>query len=340
MRFVCLALALACLFGDMPSHAAPPVVEARSIDAADDQIEREAIEKRVGALLEAEDFAALNKMEAEFRTSRARTPSGVWKLRVLHLSVRHFIEQTLPEANCISAAGPMLSRWSAADPSAPAPIITRASVLLEQAWCKRHSDGWGYDAFVADSSEADQWLEAHKVSASVDPEYYATAEDIAFVTRSDKADFDRLLTEGIAREPGYYGLYFSAMKYYLPDAHGSNAEVDRIARLAADKTSKIDGTGAYALVYWVYVDCGCSIWQSEVDWPLMKRSMADVVARYPADWNFVNFARIACQMGDGSEAAMYLGRVKSDNGLAWASDDERQQCLSIAGHRGINTAAR
>jgi hypothetical protein len=333
MRSVCLVLGLACLFA---CGAAPAADRARgnvTAGSADDQVERAAIGKRVDALLRAGDFAALNRMAAQFRTTRARTPSGVWKLRVFHMSVRQYFADNQPAGECTSIAGPVLERWLAADPSAPAPAITKASVLLEQAWCKRHDDAWGYNSFLADASEADRWLAAHKSSASIDPEYYATAEDVGFVTRRDKASFEQLLAEGIAREPGYYGLYFSAIKYYLPDAHGSNEEVDRIARLAADKTSATDGAGAYARAYWVYVDCGCSIWQSAVDWQLMKRSMADVAARYPADWNFVNFARIACQMGDGTEAAKYLGKLRNDNGLAWANEADREQCFNIAGIR-------
>lgn len=290
--------------------------------------------------MDGEDFSALNKMASEFRETGARTPSGMWKLRVFHLSVRYHIAQAQPDGECVSAAAPMLERWLAADPAAPAPIITKASVLLEQAWCKRHDSAWGYDAFVEDANAADIWLEGHQSSASDDPEYYATAEDIAFVTRSDRSDFDRLLADAVAHAPSYYNIYFSAMKYYLPDAHGSNEDVDRIARLAAEKTSSTDGTGAYARVYKVYVDCGCSIWQSAVDWPLMKRSMADVAARYPVDWNVVNFAKIACEMGDRTEAAKYLRKVRYDNGLAWASDDERSRCLAMAGLSGTSTAAR
>lgn len=332
LRSACLAFVLTCLFADVPTLATPRPVESAAT-TPDDQVEREAIGKRVDALLDAGDFAGLNKMAAEFRVTRARTPSGVWKLRVFHMSVRNHIAQGQPAGECVSAAGPMLKRWLAADPSAPAPTITQASVLLEQAWCKRHASAWGYDAFLADARDADRWLAAHKDSASIDPEYYATAEDVAFVTRSDKADFEHLLAEGVAREPGYYGLYFSALKYYLPSTHGSVEEIDRIARLAADKTSASDGVGAYARVYWVYVDCGCAIWQSDVDWPLMKRSMADVIARYPADWNIVNFAKISCQMDDASESAKYLRMLRHDNGLAWASEDERDQCFAIAGLR-------
>jgi hypothetical protein len=65
--------------------------------------------------------------------------------------------------------------------------------------------------------------------------------------------------------------------------------------------------------------------------------MAEVVARYPADWNIVNFAKIACRMGDGSEAAKYLGRLRHDNGLAWAGDDERDHCFAVAGLRAPKT---
>ena len=310
--------------------AAKPV-DTSAAHSSDEQVVRAAISKRVDALMDGEDFAGLNKMAAEFRATKARTPSGVWKLRVFYLSVSGHIAQAQPAGECANMSLPMLKRWVAADPSAPAPVIAQASVVLEQAWCKRHDDAWGFDAFVTDAFEADRLLEKYKTSASIDPEYYATAEDIGFVTKPHKADFDQLLAEGIAHEPSYYGLYFSALKYYLPGAHGSMEEVDRIARLAMDKTKESDGIGTYARVYWVYVDCGCSIWQSAVDWQLMKRSMADVVARYPADWNEVNFAKIACQMGDGPEAAKYLRRVRKDNGLAWSAPEERDQCFAIAG---------
>lgn len=340
IRFLCLAAALACLFADAPGRAAPRPAESASPTKADDQVVRAEIEHRVDALMDAENFVGLNKMSAEFRETRARTPSGMWKLRIFHMSVRYHIAQAQPDGECVSRAAPMLERWLAVDPSAPAPIITKASVLLEQAWCKRHDSAWGFDAFVHDAKKAELWLEGHDATASKDPEYYATAEDIAFVTHVDKSDFESLLTDAVAHAPTYYNVYFSAMKYYLPDAHGSYEDVDRIARLAAKKTSATDGTGAYARVYWVYVECGCSIWQSAVDWPLMKRSMADVVARYPADWNIVNFARLACEMGDRSETAKYLRKLRNDNGLAWASSDERSRCVAMANLSNVSTAAR
>jgi len=340
MRFACLVVAVICLFADVPTLAAPREAESAARESSDDLAVREAIMRRVDALLKAEDFAALNRLDEEYRTTRARTPSGLWKLAAFHSGVRRHIARAQPTDECVSESGPLLKRWLAADPSAPAPIITQASVLLEQAWCKRHDSAWGTQAFLTDAYTADQWLADHKASASIDPEYYATAEDVGFVTRSKKADFERLMAEGISREPGYYGLYFSAMKYYLPDAYGSTEEVDRIARLAAEKTASSDGTGAYARVYWSYVECGCSIWQSAVDWKLMKRSMADVVTRYPSDWNVVNFARIACAMGDGSEAAKYLARAGNDDGQAWENDDEREQCIALAGLPKARTASR
>lgn len=332
VRSAFFGLAVACLFADVPTLAARPIATAAA-NSSDDQVVREAITKRVDALMDAGDFAGLNRIAAEYRTTKARTPSGVWKLRVFHMSVRDHIAKAQPEGECASTSLPMLKRWSAADPSAPAPIITQASVLLEQAWCKRHDDNWGYGAFLTDAAEADRLLEEHKAAASIDPEFYATAEDIGFVTKPDKADFERLLAEGIAHDPDYYGLYFSALKHYLPDGYGSQEEVDRIARLAMENTKATDGTGTYSRVYWVYVDCGCSIWQSAVDWQLMKRSMADVVNKYPADWNIVRFARIACQMGDGAEAAKYLRKMKKDNGLAWSGEEERDQCYAMAGLR-------
>jgi hypothetical protein len=88
----------------MPILAARPQVENVAPTTADDQVERGAISDRVEALLEAENFAALNKMAAEFRTTRARTPSGVRKLRVFHMSVQSHLLKAQPRGECVSVA--------------------------------------------------------------------------------------------------------------------------------------------------------------------------------------------------------------------------------------------
>lgn len=333
-RNVVIGLTACCLTMSIPAQATHLLNHTAADVGADDQVAREAISSRVEKLLKSEDFAALNTMADDFRTTRARTPSGVWKLRVLHMSIRNYIAESQSGEGCVSAAHPMLKRWMEFTPAAPLPPISEANALLEQAWCKRYDSAWGTNAFLADAGEAEQMLATHKTSAAIDPEFFATAEDVAFVTKPDKADFKRLLDEGVAREPGYYGLYFSAMKYYVSHAYGSTREVDDLARFAAEKTASTDGAGAYARVYWAYLDCGCALWGSSIDWPLMKRSMAEVVDHYHSDWNIVTFAKISCRMRDPLEAAKYFRQVRHDNGLAWDNSEDRSRCRKFAGFGG------
>ena len=42
----------------------------------------------------------------------------------------------------------------------------------------------------------------------------------------------------------------------------------------------------------------------------MRQAMRDVITRYPSDWNAANFAKLACQIGDGNDAAVYLGMIR------------------------------
>ena len=327
-----LALFLALLAA--PAQAAP--VSATPAPLAGEPAARQAIIDRVRTALDAEDFASLNAMEEEFRTSRGRTPSGVWNLRIFHLAIEDSFTSGQQDGDCTPRYPHLIAHWLALDPAAPTPTITQAYLVMRQAWCLRgggFSDSvtpaaWaGFHKYVA---AADALLIAHKRTAAVDPEYYGFAEDIAIAKGIPKASFERLLAEAIAKEPAYHRIYFAAMRYYQPQWFGSIEDVDRIARLAAEKSRLTDGDGGYARVYWHYVDCGCEIGDSAVDWTRMKSSMADVSARFPVDWNYVNFARISCRMGDAAEAKHYLAKVRVDDGNAWDNPAEQERCRSLA----------
>ena len=68
-----------------------------------------------------------------------------------------------------------------------------------------------------------------------------------------------------------------------------------------------------------------------MDWTMMKAAMANVASRYPVDWNFANFAKMACWIGDIEEAARYYRQIVRDDGEAWGEKkDEWQSCRTMA----------
>ena len=307
--------------------------------ASEMQIRQEIVDK-VHALVQARDFPGLSAMERDFRARRERTPSGTWKLQEFYIGLDLALPQPSADSgNCRIPAETFIDDWTKGTPRSPAPHIIRAKMLLQRAWCFR---GDGYAAEVAqdawqpvnESGEAAQTvLIAHKAFASADPEYYAVLEDIYRSEGREPVEFRKLLDEGTAKTPTYYGLYWNAYTYYQPQWFGSPDDVEALARYAIERTRAADGTGAYARLYWHASGLSCGCWLEAIDWPTMKVAMRDVSQRYPDPWNYANFAKLSCRFADKDEARRYFEALKDDDGSAawWGDKQAWQQCRALAG---------
>jgi len=301
---------------------------------------RHEIFNRVHTLVQAQDFHGLSALEHRYQAGRERTPSGSWKLQEFYLGLEHALPPPAREVgNCQIPAEMFIEEWSKAMPDSPAPHIIRANMMVQRAWCFR---GGGYASEVAedawqpfhDSIEAaDAVLTTHQRVASADPEYYAVMEDVYRSEGREPDEFQKLLDEATAKEPTYYGLYWNAYTYYQPQWFGSPADVDALARYAIKRTSSLDGTGAYARLYWHASGLSCGCWLEAIDWPTMKAAMRDVAQRYPDPWNYANFAKLSCRFADKDEARKYFSALKGDDGASawWGDKNAWQTCRTLAG---------
>lgn len=315
-------------------EAALPPIPAAASASTDELAEQKLIMDAVTAAIDSRDYRALNRMETEFRRTRSRTSSGIWKLSLFHWRILTELGPKAEGGNCNDASTDFFQGWLRATPSESAPYISRAAVLEAYAWCIRGS-GYAYsvgpeahEIFKAKVAEASSILTAHRAIASTDPHYYAVMERIYIDQGAERPEFMWLLDEATSREPEYHYIYFEAYRYFQPQWYGSDEEVDEIARYAAAHSKRAEGLGVYARFYWHALNCGCAV-EGSIDWPTMKLAMRDVMARYPSDWNAANFARIACQMNDPKEAAAWLARVNGDPGQAWGDKGELNRCQSM-----------
>lgn len=313
-----LLLLIICLLGlaSCSAKAAPPDTGQVVANSSDEQAERDAILKRVRTAIAAKDFAGLSAMEDDFRSSRARTPSGVWKLAVLHAGLQLYLAEGLkPDSGCQYRDAPFVRQWAAAAPRNPAPVITDAALLLEQAWCIR---GPGYansvaaqawPAFRKGVAAASEVLEKHKTMASADPEFYAVKLSVLRGQGGSKAASYEVIEEATAREAYYHRTYFKAAWSFLPQWGGSYAELEDFARYAAERTRTSEHSGFYARVFWSLDECGCEIIEQAADWSTLKQAMRDVYDRYPVRWNGQYFADLSCRTGDGEEGRRHLRAI-------------------------------
>ena len=340
---ILLVMAMSLLQPAAVTEAAIPPISAAAAAPTDEAGEQKPIVDAVKAAIDRRNYQALNRMENEFRRTRARTSSGIWKLAVFHWRL---LTELGPRGddNCEDRSADFFRGWIAASPAEAAPYVSRAEVLEAYAWCIR-GDGYAgsvsqqtHDMFKAKVAEASTVLSTHQATASADPHYYAVAARIHIDQGAGKSEFVRLLDEASSREPDYHHLYFNAYRYFQPQWYGSDAEVDEFARYAAARDKRAEGLGMYARFYWFALDCNCVV-EKSIDWPTMKLAMRDVMARYPADWNAANFARIACRMNDPKEAAAWLAHVNGDPGQAWTDKDEMRRCQRMVVAAGARNPA-
>lgn len=334
-------LVLACAFAWSAYVFWPSAVDASQTQAIqavgeprDEIAEQDVVNNAVKSAVARKDYDALGTMANQLRRDRSRTRSGVWKLSVFHSRI--LAELGPRKGQCDDHSAEFFRDWMSRSPRDAAPIVARAAVLEAQAWCIR---GGGYASsvsgpalagFKAKVSEARAILSERKVQASVDPHYYAVMVRIAIDTAAEKATFQQMLDEATAREPNYHYLYYEAYRYHQPQWFGSAAEIEKLARYAAERTTGHDRPGMYARYYWFVLDCDCGDIDRSIDWPTMKQSMRDVMARYPSAWNAANFARISCVMEDPQETRSWFANVKGDYSVAWRNLNELKQCQSAA----------
>jgi hypothetical protein len=157
----------------------------------------------------------------------------------------------------------------------------------------------------------------------------------------NKSEFQKLIDEGLKREPLYYQLYFTAINYFTPKWHGSAKEIEEFANSAVGRTKEQEGLGMYTRIYWaasqdqygqrLFID-------SNVVWEKMKKGMDDVLKRYPDQWNINNFALFACLAKDREKARELFNLIKEPPIVkVWKSEPNYLRCKSWAyGGRGTD----
>lgn len=293
-----------------------------------EQEERASISAAVRGAFESQNFHLLESMSQTYRKEKQRTASGLWKLTLFHAGIKEAIADMAKEGDAASTKlESRISAWATQYPKSPVPITAMSSVYVTRAWSIR---GTGYASdvkpeawkpFAQSIERARITLEQGKATASIDPHWYEMMLLIAKAQGWERERFDKLLNEALTREPLFYQTYFSALEYLLPKWHGDLGEIEVFALDATKRTSKTEGQGMYARIYWYasQTQFGNGLFTNSVArWPKMKVGFDDVIARYPDSWNINNYAKFACLAQDKTTTAQLLKRVgASDEPEAW-----------------------
>lgn len=326
-----------------PAHGAQPApipeLPPPAAGAVDELTARQQIVDKVSALMDARDFAGLDRLATEYREGRERTGSGKFKSSTYYQSIYWYLFNRL-EGRCSPQAQAYVEDWIAAAPQSAPAILAYADFFKRKAFCARGNgfassvapDAW--PIFNANIDKSAAILLQHKAVGALDPEWYAQMQQIATYQQWDDRDFEKLHAEAVSRFAWSYDVYFSAIPYYQPQWGGSMDKFDQFARRSAEATKASDGLGLYARIYWfAYEDCVETLRRcTHVDMKLLRASMRDVAVRYPDAWNYNNFAWILCANEDLIGANDYLRRLSGDPpSKPWPDAQTYYACKTYAG---------
>lgn len=314
--------------------------------AATELEDRARIEGSAQQAFAIENFQKLEEDAEEYRRTKARTSSGLWKLTLLYQGLSDALvvhgHYSVPDAN-FAALEKKTTAWMRQFPNSPTANIAHSMLLFKRGWAHR-GDGFSsqvraesWAPFREHVAAARAHLEKVKPVASVDPKWYELMLSIARSEGWDRKDFDKMLDEALKREPLFYQTYFLALEYLLPKWHGGVDEIESFAQAAVQKTSMKEGRGMYARIYWFasqtqFRDDLFS--RSRAAWPRMRDGFEDVLVRYPDAWNLNNYAKFACLAGDKGKARELLLRTQfAIVPEAWSSPDFRERCNAWASQR-------
>ncbi|MEO8718472.1 MAG: hypothetical protein ABI423_09670 [Burkholderiales bacterium] len=276
-------------------------------------------------LLADPDYDLIERAANDLGFSAERFASGEYLFEALYLSMVGNFQITGVQGARQAA------EWTAAKGGEGYSRLAEALVYYGQAWNVRGSraartvspEAW--DLFYSLLEKSDATLNVSSEKLRRTGPWHALKLSIAFHHPRYKADRLTLLKSAIAEWPDYLAVYTIPMEILHPRRGGSFELMEGVAQFALENTRTKHGAAIYALAYeWIFrMDHRHSIAESNVDWPTMRLGFRDVeTKRMVRPWMWKNFAGLACQVGDRTEARrLYALYDKSEDAASRTDSD-------------------
>jgi len=234
-----------------------------------------------------EKFSELEQVAGAARSSKARFPGGIWKLRVFYRGVEGPANgNKASDAEWAEYLG-KLKRWmSSKTTSITAPVVL-ADAYISYAWKARGNgfadtvsdDGW--QIFQERIALAEAVLKRASTLKEKCPQWYLEMQQVAQANNRSREEKLALLQEATAFEPQYYYYYQHVAYILLPKWDGEEGDSAKFAQASADHMGGKEGDILYYLIAASLIcDCGNENPQAGFDWMRIKRGYSALVEQY------------------------------------------------------------
>lgn len=297
---------------------------------------RDALASDFATAFRISDFAAIESRYAQALATKKRLPSGLFASNRM---VALMFSQSGSRGLDWEAAQEKARAWAAQFPKSVLPALALNRIHSERAWAAR---GRGYSSEVTQKdwrvfnehmSKAREALESRAEVGRGDPNWWYQLLVLAREQGWPMREYSAIADLALAAFPEHVDIYRAISLKLVPQWGGSWEALAKFADQAAARTVRLEGKTAPARMYWHvanYFGPG-QLTRPEGNWPTLRASFEDLVARYPDSWNLNGYARFACDAGDKEAAKRMLGRIgNSVVPSVWANIAMFNRCRSWA----------
>ena len=342
---ICVSLFAALVISPAPALAAGTPTGRLIASVTGEHLERRRVVDEFVRVFASENFQELEDIYQKAVKEGERLPSGVFRSSTVLLDVDYAfglygVPLEVKDQNWTKREA-AAERWAKAFPQSSAAAVFHSEFLIRHAFVFR---GGGYassvtpegkERFAGLVEKAYQVLAAQAVSGRQDPEWHRQMITVARLQGGRPAErYADVLKNALAAFPYFYGIYFEAATFLVPQWGGSAQAVEAFARKAADATKDREGQALYARIYWSvsHMFNGDPVRNGTAEWPRLRSGFDDIVKRYPDPWNLNTYARYACQAGDAKTLNRVFALIGSNiDEVAWQGDtDMLKACRAMA----------
>lgn len=291
---------LKCFFKILPM--ALFVVSMNSARAADEEQERMEIQQPIIDMVFKEKWSKLDTLFSSYVNGFPSTSNGTHKLILAYLAVTDN-NVSKPDGGESTA-----DDWLKANPDSTVAMMLKASSYSSKAFYLRgegaaetvDEDVW--PKFKALIEQEKSYLLKHKNIADKDPMWYQLMISVAR-NLNDHELLMKTLEEGSQKYPTYQNIYLDAMEGSLPKWGGSPELVEKIAQLAASRTSAQSGKSYYSYVWYNALSFQPEMMElldagQIISWETMKTGWHDRYKAYPTPQIATEYMTTACLAQD------------------------------------------
>ncbi len=281
--------------------------------------EQEPFKADVRAMLERNQFAALDDLSDQLNRTKARFAGGDWK------SYRFQDALDTPAGGCDDTDAhwqellAVLTRWQKQRPASMAAAIAIADASVGYGWKAR---GSGY----ADTVTSDGWrLLAKRMAPAADvltnqgdvsaktPDWYRGMIHLGRVQGWDRKRVDALFEEAITLEPKYLHVYSEMARYLMPRWHGEEGDWEDFTERSAERLGGQEGAIVYSHIAWQISKMyrGHQFFdENRVSWPRIKQGFVDRETLYGSSLRNLNaFCKLAADAADRQTTRALFARI-------------------------------